>query len=66
MRMLLKENPSCLDRSKDLALKKRMSLSYRLSKDKEYFNLYKEFLKENKLLGHVKQVKKAKNRHCVL
>jgi hypothetical protein len=54
--MPLKENPTCLGQSRDIALKKLRSLWTRLSKDKHYLNLYRDFLNEYKNLGHMREV----------
>ncbi|XP_015915017.2 uncharacterized protein [Parasteatoda tepidariorum] len=54
--MPLKEDPSCLGNSKDIALKRLRSLWNRLAKDEIYLNLYRDFLKEYEKLGHMREV----------
>ena len=53
----LKEDPSCLGNSKEIAVKKLNSMWNRLSKDPHYLSLYKEFLSEYEQLGHMTEVK---------
>nr|XP_042913750.1 uncharacterized protein LOC122273820 [Parasteatoda tepidariorum] len=53
----LKEEPSCLGESRDIALKRLNSLWYRLSKDQEHLRLCKNFLDEYERLGHLSEVK---------
>nr|XP_042912271.1 uncharacterized protein LOC122272538 [Parasteatoda tepidariorum] len=53
----LKEEPSCLGESRDIALKRLNSLWHRLSKDQEHLRLYKNFLDEYERLGHMSEVK---------
>ncbi|GFV97600.1 integrase catalytic domain-containing protein [Trichonephila clavipes] len=52
----LKKEPSCLGNSKDIALKRLGSLWNRLARDKNYLNLYREFLRDYERLGHMKEV----------
>ncbi|GFX19857.1 uncharacterized protein TNCV_1434181 [Trichonephila clavipes] len=52
----LKEEPSYLDSSKDIVLKRFGSLRNRLARDENYLNLYREFLRDYEKLGHVKEV----------
>ncbi|GFX93840.1 uncharacterized protein TNCV_1590161 [Trichonephila clavipes] len=52
----LEEEPSCLGNSKDIALKRLGSLWNRLARDKNYLNLYREFLRDYERLGHMKEV----------
>ncbi|GFW66709.1 integrase catalytic domain-containing protein [Trichonephila clavipes] len=54
--MPLKKEPSCLGNSKDIALKRLGSLWNRLARDKNYLNLYREFLRDYERLGHMKEV----------
>ncbi|XP_015911609.1 uncharacterized protein [Parasteatoda tepidariorum] len=54
--MPLKEDPSCLGNSKDIALKRLRSLWNRLAKDEIYLNLYRDFLEEYEKLGHMREV----------
>ncbi|GFW22080.1 uncharacterized protein TNCV_1632121 [Trichonephila clavipes] len=54
--MPLKKEPSCLGNSKDIALKRLGSLWNRLVRDKNYLNLYREFLRDYERLGHMKEV----------
>ncbi|GFX20185.1 uncharacterized protein TNCV_1437451 [Trichonephila clavipes] len=54
--MPLKKEPSCLDNSKDIALKRLGSLWNRLARDENYLNLYHEFLRDYERLGHMKEV----------
>ncbi|GFX34692.1 uncharacterized protein TNCV_2514081 [Trichonephila clavipes] len=54
--MSLKKEPSCLGNSKDIALKRLGSLWNRLARDKNYLNLYREFLRDYERLGHMKEV----------
>ncbi|GFW52390.1 uncharacterized protein TNCV_2796481 [Trichonephila clavipes] len=54
--MPLKKEPSCLGNSKDIALKRFGSLWNRLARDKNYSNLYREFLRDYERLGHMKEV----------
>ncbi|GFV43740.1 uncharacterized protein TNCV_2770531 [Trichonephila clavipes] len=54
--MPLKEEPSCLGNSKDIALKRLGSLWNRLARDENYLNLYREFLRDYERLGHMKEV----------
>ncbi|GFW42152.1 integrase catalytic domain-containing protein [Trichonephila clavipes] len=52
----LNSEPSCLGNSKDIALKRLGSLWNRLARDKNYLNLYREFLRDYERLGHMKEV----------
>ncbi|GFX10502.1 uncharacterized protein TNCV_2583241 [Trichonephila clavipes] len=52
----LKEEPSCLGNSKDIALKRLGSLWNRLARDENYLNLYREFLRDYERLDHMKEV----------
>ncbi|GFU75838.1 uncharacterized protein TNCV_1652971 [Trichonephila clavipes] len=52
----LRNEPSCLGYSKDIALKRLGSLWNRLARDKNYLNLYREFLRDYERLGHMKEV----------
>ncbi|GFX30397.1 uncharacterized protein TNCV_3460481 [Trichonephila clavipes] len=54
--MPLKKEPSCLGNSKDIALKRLGWLWNRLARDKNYLNLYREFLRDYERLGHMKEV----------
>ncbi|GFX80754.1 uncharacterized protein TNCV_4694651 [Trichonephila clavipes] len=54
--MPLKKEPSCLGNSKDIALKRLGSLWNRLTRDENYLNLYREFLRDCERLGHMKEV----------
>ncbi|GFY01488.1 uncharacterized protein TNCV_2606751 [Trichonephila clavipes] len=54
--MPLKKEPSCLGNSKDIALRRLGSLWNRLARDKNYLNLYREFLRDYERLGHMKEV----------
>ncbi|GFX41203.1 uncharacterized protein TNCV_2219011 [Trichonephila clavipes] len=54
--MPLKKEPSCLGNSKDIALKRLGSLWNRLARDKNYLNLYREFLRDYERLGRMKEV----------
>ncbi|GFX42041.1 uncharacterized protein TNCV_353481 [Trichonephila clavipes] len=54
--MPLKKEPSCLGNSKDIALKRLGSLWNRLARDKNYLNLYREFLRDYERLGLMKEV----------
>ncbi|GFT84339.1 uncharacterized protein TNCV_1609741 [Trichonephila clavipes] len=54
--MPLKKEPLCLGNSKDIALKRLGSLWNRLARDKNYLNLYREFLRDYERLGHMKEV----------
>ncbi|GFU22868.1 uncharacterized protein TNCV_4966131 [Trichonephila clavipes] len=54
--MPLKKEPSCLGNSKDIALKQLGSLWNRLSRNENYLNLYREFLRDYERLGHMKEV----------
>ncbi|GFV26966.1 uncharacterized protein TNCV_1754251 [Trichonephila clavipes] len=54
--MPLKKEPSCLGNSKDIALKRLGSLWNRLASDKNYLNLYCEFLRDYERLGQMKEV----------
>ncbi|GFU42586.1 uncharacterized protein TNCV_4556911 [Trichonephila clavipes] len=58
--MPLKKEPSCLGNSKDIALKRLGSLWNRLARDKNYLNLYREFLGDYERLGHMKEVTNEK------
>ncbi|GFU90324.1 uncharacterized protein TNCV_4947061 [Trichonephila clavipes] len=54
--MPLKKEPSCLGNSKDIALKRFGSLWNRLAREENYLNLYREFLRDYEILGHMKEV----------
>ncbi|XP_055928008.1 uncharacterized protein LOC129959210 [Argiope bruennichi] len=54
--MPLKEDPSCLGHSKDIAVKKLNSLRNRLSRDSDYLSLYLDFMREYEELGHMEKV----------
>ncbi|GFW35771.1 integrase catalytic domain-containing protein [Trichonephila clavipes] len=56
MAMPLKEDPSCLDESRQTAIQ-RFSLWKRLRGDKEYLSLYEKFLQEYEDLGHMREIK---------
>ncbi|KFM77752.1 hypothetical protein X975_01402, partial [Stegodyphus mimosarum] len=58
--MPLKDDPSCLGHSRDIALKKLRSLWTRLSRDSNYLSLYRDFIHEYIELGHMKEVKEEK------
>ncbi|GFT06515.1 integrase catalytic domain-containing protein [Trichonephila clavipes] len=55
--MPLKEDPSCLDESRQTAIWRLNSLWKRLSRDEEYLSLYEKFLQEYEDLGHVREIK---------
>ncbi|GFW77848.1 integrase catalytic domain-containing protein [Trichonephila clavipes] len=54
--MALNKDPSCLENSKDIAIRRLNSLWKRLSRDSSYSSLYVEFLKEYEELGHLERV----------
>ncbi|GFV00842.1 uncharacterized protein TNCV_1386571 [Trichonephila clavipes] len=54
--MPLKKEPSCLGYSKDIALTRLGSLWNHLARDKNYLNLYREFLRDYERLGHMMEV----------
>lgn len=58
--MPLKENYVCLDNSKDIALKRVNSLWIMLNKEPKYLNLFREFVKVYKEMGHLKEVTQSK------
>ncbi|XP_055928527.1 uncharacterized protein LOC129959663 [Argiope bruennichi] len=53
--MPLKEDPKCLGKSKEFALKK-LILWRRLIKDPNYLSLYRDFLREYLELGHMSEI----------
>lgn len=56
VKMPLKEDPKCLGKSKEFALKKLNSLWQGLIKDTNYLSLYTEFLREYLEMGHMSEV----------
>ena len=56
VKMPLKDEPCVLGKSKDIAIKRLNSLWYRLKKDPEYLELYRNFLSEYEKLGHMRQI----------
>ncbi|GFS58951.1 DUF1758 domain-containing protein [Trichonephila clavipes] len=54
--MALNKDPSCLENSKDIAIRRLNSLWKRLSRSSSYLLLYAEFLKEYEELGHSETV----------
>ncbi|XP_055940883.1 uncharacterized protein LOC129971288 [Argiope bruennichi] len=54
--MPLKEDPKCLGKSKEFALKKLNLLWQRLIKDPNYLSLYRDFLREYLELGHMSEI----------
>lgn len=54
--MPLKEEPTCLGNSRDVAEKRLNSLYQRFVRDPEYFSLYKDFLREYEALAHMCEV----------
>ena len=55
--MPLKKDPSCLGNSRNVALRRLRSLWTRLSKDEQYLNSYREFLKDYEKMGHMIEFK---------
>ncbi|GFS60240.1 DUF1758 domain-containing protein [Trichonephila clavipes] len=55
--MPLKEDPSCLGKSKQITIQRLNSLWKRQSRDKEYLSLYEKFLHEYEDLGHMREIK---------
>nr|XP_015917541.1 uncharacterized protein LOC107447198 [Parasteatoda tepidariorum] len=56
VKMPLKDDPRCLGKSKDIALKKLNSLWNQFLKDPEYLALYRDFLGEYETLDHMTEV----------
>ncbi|KAF8789772.1 putative RNA-directed DNA polymerase like protein [Argiope bruennichi] len=54
--MPLKQDPSCLGHSKDIAVKRLNSLWNHLSKDSDYLSIYLDFMRGYEVLGHMKKV----------
>lgn len=52
----LKEEPNCLGESRSIALKRLKSVWFKLSRDQNYLNLYKDFINEYERLGHMRDV----------
>ncbi|GFV73427.1 uncharacterized protein TNCV_3389431 [Trichonephila clavipes] len=56
VKMPLKNEPNCLDESRDIALKRLKAQWTRLIRDPQYLKLYKDFIHEYEQLGHMKEV----------
>ena len=63
--MPFKDNSPCLGESGEIALRKFGSLLARMSKDKQYLSLYKEFLNEYQQLDHMRQIVEEKVQEIV-
>ncbi|GFV31658.1 uncharacterized protein TNCV_692321 [Trichonephila clavipes] len=56
VKMPLKNEPTCLGESRDIALKRLNALWTRLIRDPQYLKLYRDFIHEYDQFGHMKEV----------